>query len=611
MFKNLKVRTRLLLILLVSSLSLLVVGLIGLINGHRTAMQIDEVYFGGVDKLEEISTLQDTLEHKLIISVQKLRDETLTWEEGLDTVRQVRNTLNTTWSHYTTTDPGLEPGNLIIQHGIVEKTQPLINRLQDSLNKLEGTLQRQDKQQLNAFGATLLFPLVEPLLKNINDLVALHISDTTTAYNNALTNSYWFQFTTLLVLLVALAILIPLTLAIIKSVVKPIEYASECIATGDTKMDVKVISGGELGRLLEAIRSMFLSLDKISSVLTAISTGDLTVESSLRSDRDVLGNALHGMVTQMRSMIGDIKNEVQSITSSSQEIMASLTHISSGASETASAVTETTTTVEELKQTANVSVDKAKDVLANAEETLRAVTSSEESVMATIQDMNQIRDRMQIISDSILKLSEKGAAIAEIMDTVTDIAEQSNLLAVNAAIEAAKAGEVGRSFGVVAQEIRTLAEQSKGATVQVRSLLADIQQATTAAVLATEQGSKAVHKGVEQSTQTNKTIKELALKMTRVTQATNQIVLSNQQQLIGTEQITIAMGQISEATSQHVEHLKQIEGAVANMNLVGETLKSLTDNYRISEDANMPKKLTKGIRLRQRDPEEHLVGSSF
>lgn len=207
--------------------------------------------------------------------------------------------------------------------------------------------------------------------------------------------------------------------------------------------------------------------------------------------------------------------------------------------------------------------------------------------MVTIEDMNQIRDRMQIISDRILKLSEKGLAIAAIMDTVNEIAEQSNLLAVNAAIEAAKAGEVG--FSVVAQEMRTLAEQSKGATIQVKALLGDIQHATSEAVLATEQGSKAVAKGVEQSLQTSHAIKELADKMAKVKQAADQIVLSNQEQLIGTEQITIAMSQISDTTNQLVEHLKQIELAVSSLNHVGSSLKGLTDKYRISGDIPLAK----------------------
>ncbi|QLH36673.1 MAG: hypothetical protein HWD61_11490 [Parachlamydiaceae bacterium] len=116
---------------------------------------------------------------------------------------------------------------------------------------------------------------------------------------------------------------------------------------------------------------------------------------------------------------------------------------------------------------------------------------------------------MKYISDSIVKLSKFGQSIGEIVDTVNEFTERSNLLAVNAAIEAAKAGENGKGFAVVAHEIRTLAEQSKSANFQIRSILDEIQNSTTAAVLATEQGSKAAEKGVGQSAKTSESMKLL------------------------------------------------------------------------------------------------------
>src|SRR5690606_7732014 len=126
--------------------------------------------------------------------------------------------------------------------------------------------------------------------------------------------------------------------------------------------------------------------------------------------------------------------------------------------------------------------------------------------------------------------SEQGQAIGEIIAAVNDLAEQSNLLAVNAAIEAAKAGEHGRGFAVVAQEVRSLAEQSKQATAQVRTILQDIQKATTAAVLATEQGSKAVEDGVRQTTEAGEAIAALAEMIDEAAQAATQIAASSQQQ---------------------------------------------------------------------------------
>src|SRR4051795_9573994 len=124
--------------------------------------------------------------------------------------------------------------------------------------------------------------------------------------------------------------------------------------------------------------------------------------------------------------------------------------------------------------------------------------------------MGTIREQVQSIADNILALSEQSQQIGEIIATVNDLADQSNLLALNAAIEAARAGEHGKGFAVVAAEIRSLAEQSKEATAQVRRLLGDIQRATNATVLATEEGTKGVEHGAQLIGQAGETIDELA-----------------------------------------------------------------------------------------------------
>src|SRR6185437_10071117 len=121
------------------------------------------------------------------------------------------------------------------------------------------------------------------------------------------------------------------------------------------------------------------------------------------------------------------------------------------------------------------------------------------AVEDSIDGMAQIRLQMELIAESIVRLSEQSQAIGEIIATVNDLAEQSNLLAVNASIEAAKAGEHGKGFAVVAQEVKSLAVQSRQATAQVRSLLNDIQKATGSAVSAAEQGSRVVEAGAKQS----------------------------------------------------------------------------------------------------------------
>ncbi len=332
------------------------------------------------------------------------------------------------------------------------------------------------------------------------------------------------------------------------------------------------------------LKSIINPLNNSVFVANKVSEGNLSIDFEQTKRKDEFGSledANFKMVNSLKNLTEKLKNEIETLTSSSKNIVSSINDISTGTSETATAVNETTTTVEELKQTGQLSADKAKNVLQCAENALNTLKDNESSLLATIEDMSQIQERMGIISESIVKLSEHSQAIGRIIDSVNDLAEQSNLLAVNAAIEAAKAGEQGKGFAVVAQEVRSLAEQSKQATFQVHSILNDIQNATSAAVMATEQGSKAVEKGVEQSSQASHSIRTLSEGITDVTQAASQIAVSSEQQSIGVNQVTVAMGNIKEASNQHLENMRQVETAVQGLNQVGENLKDITSQYHI------------------------------
>jgi methyl-accepting chemotaxis protein len=201
--------------------------------------------------------------------------------------------------------------------------------------------------------------------------------------------------------------------------------------------------------------------------------------------------------------------------------------------------------------------------------------SGRKTVEASISGMKRIQTQMSSIGETIVKLSEQSQAIGEIIASVSDLAEQSNLLAVNAAIEAAKAGEQGKGFAVVALEVRNMAEQSKQATVQVRAILNDIQKAISAAVMATEQGSKIVESGVGQSGEVSQTIKVLADNANCSAQSAVQISLSLQQLHTGMDQVSSAMENIRVASQQNVVGVKQTEKASINLRGLGEDLSRL------------------------------------
>jgi methyl-accepting chemotaxis protein len=339
--------------------------------------------------------------------------------------------------------------------------------------------------------------------------------------------------------------------------------------------------GDEIGLLSEAFAQMTAGLRKTAAGAETIAEGDLTVPFRPQSDKDVLGIAFSGMADGLRKMVKEISEGVNVLASSASQILAGTSQLIAGASQTATAISETTTTVEEVRQTAQVASQKAKAVSATAEKAQQVSQAGKKAVEDTIQAMNRIRDQMESIADSTVKLGEQNQAIGEILVSVNEIAEQANLLSVNAAIEAARAGEHGKGFLVVAQEVRNMAEQSKNATRQVRSILNDIQKGIAKAVMAAEQGAKSVEGGVRQSQEASQSIGLLADTVQEAAQAAMQIAASSHQQLVGMDQVTSAMESIRLAGNQNVASVNQAGTAAKNINELGQRLKALVQRYKV------------------------------
>ena len=255
--------------------------------------------------------------------------------------------------------------------------------------------------------------------------------------------------------------------------------------------------------------------------------------------------------------------------------------VATTASETATAVSETSTTAEEVKQTAQLSSPKAKAVKETAQKAAAVSEPGLKNVTVTVEGMGRIREQMESIAESVVRLSEQGQTIGEIIATVNDLAEQSNLLAVNAAIEATRAGEYGKGFGVVAQEVKSLAEQSRRATTQVRTILLEVQKATSAAVLATEQGTKVVAAGVKQVANAGESIRVLTSSVCEAERVAVQIAASSQQQFVGMDQIASAIVNIQQAAVQNTAGTRQLEASARGLQELGGRLKVLVERQRV------------------------------
>jgi hypothetical protein len=278
-----------------------------------------------------------------------------------------------------------------------------------------------------------------------------------------------------------------------------------------------------------------------------------------------------------RSITRQLRGAFTSIGASASQLMTVASQVAASAAQTAASTNETTATIEEVKQTAQLAHEKAARVAESSQNLADATEAGRATVHETVAGFDRISDQMSVIAETINRLGEQTQAVGDIITTVNDLAEQSNLLSVNASIEAAKAGNQGKGFTVVAQEVKSLAEQSKQAVVQVRTILSEIRKASDTAVQAAEQGQQTVAVGRQQSRESGESVVALSETATEAAQAAVQISASSRQQLAGMEQISQAIESINQAGNQSVDGTRQVEQEVKQLQELALRLKRLID----------------------------------
>lgn len=251
-----------------------------------------------------------------------------------------------------------------------------------------------------------------------------------------------------------------------------------------------------------------------------------------------------------RSLTRQIGTAVQHVQSSAAELQAAANQQATGLREQATAMSEITTTITELLVTSRQIAESAQRVAQIAEQTAGGARSGQGTVDSAQDAITAIRRQVDQIVDYMLNLGKKSQQIGAVLDIVAELAEQTNILAINATIEAAGAGDNGKRFAIVADEIRKLADRVSGSTKEIRTLIDDIRSAVNTTVMATETGSKAVESGSVQFGEVADGFRQIAALVITTTDAAREIELSTKQQTTAVEQVNLAIASVAQASHE-------------------------------------------------------------
>jgi twitching motility protein PilJ len=392
-------------------------------------------------------------------------------------------------------------------------------------------------------------------------------------------------------------------IAIANKVIAPVRNLSnfaERFAQGDYRARAAVESADDFGFIAENLnraaesssRAIFnqeaqenlqKSVTEFLTIVSQIARGDLTLRG--RVTNDALGNVVDSvnyMLDNFVKVLERVRKGAVDVQSSANEILIASEEMSTGAIQQDQEITNTSSAVEQLtvsmKQVSN-------NAEASAEAARRALDAAEQgnrSVRDTLEGMQRIRSSVQATAKRIKALGDRSLEISEIVNVINDITEQTNLLALNAAIEAARAGEAGRGFAVVADEVRKLAEHSRNATKDIAALIKAIQAETNDAVVVMEEGTKEVEIGAKLADQAGRALDAISSVVRQSAELVQEISLASKQQVRGTEGVANAMQIISNITRQTSQGARQTARTVEQMVHMSEQLNEALSQFRVS-----------------------------
>ena len=539
---GLQIKQKMFIGILVPLVMLLTIGFIAINMMGKIEYGVERIYNDRVVPLDDLKVIADKYAVDVIDAANKANAGGFSASQAIDALSSAKSTVNQRWQKYLATELTKEESQL------AQQAERLFIPANDQIEQLITYLRGFNGDVVHKLNDKILplYNAIDPISGKVSELIDLQIKIAGQEKDSV--NNIYYSSISIFITLAGIAMLISIVIGlwVNRSVMNPIRDIVQNLKIirqdSDLTVKFKTFNDDELGQISTSLTQV---IEHLRGILHSIAEAANIVNSS---------------ATELGSFTQETNKRMQQQQAETEQ--------------TATAMNEMTATVAEVAQSAAAAADSAKDADNYA-------ANGNHIVMQSITSMSQLSEQIQKTAQVIGFLSNESQNIGRVLDVIKSIAEQTNLLALNAAIEAARAGEQGRGFAVVADEVRTLAQRTQKSTQEIEAMIATLQQGVKEAVNAMEVGINQVDDANDKANQAGQALKEIVASVDNITELNTHIATAAEEQSSVAESINRSIIAISDIAEHSTNSALELSESVINLTKLANSMRNQVSAFRL------------------------------